>query len=89
MPTNIDDYVHRIGRTGRVGNSGRATSFFDPEHDRQLAGDLIKILKGSGQVVPGFLDEIGGGSSYSGSKFGAFDVRGGVSFLIKYALPNI
>ncbi|KAL7739671.1 hypothetical protein ACLKA6_012226 [Drosophila palustris] len=76
MPTNIDDYVHRIGRTGRVGNSGRATSFFDPEHDRQLAGDLIKILKGSGQVVPDFLEEMGGGSSYTGSKFGAVDVRG-------------
>jgi len=26
---NIDEYVHRIGRTGRVGNTGKATSFFD------------------------------------------------------------
>ena len=30
MPNEIDEYVHRIGRTGRVGNTGRATSFFDP-----------------------------------------------------------
>ncbi len=29
MPKSIDEYVHRIGRTGRVGNIGRATSFFD------------------------------------------------------------
>lgn len=80
MPTNIDDYVHRIGRTGRVGNSGRATSFFDPEQDRTLAADLIKILEGSGQEVPEFLKEIGGGSSsYCSSKFGGIDVRGGVS----------
>lgn len=32
MPKEIDDYVHRIGRTGRVGNLGRATTFFDPDN---------------------------------------------------------
>lgn len=84
MPSSIDDYVHRIGRTGRVGNSGRATSFFDPEHDRALGGDLIKILEGSGQVVPDFLMEMGGGS-FSSSKFGGIDVRGGASTQVK---PN-
>lgn len=31
LPKAIDDYVHRIGRTGRVGNRGKATSFYDPE----------------------------------------------------------
>ena len=30
LPKTIDEYVHRIGRTGRVGNTGKATSFFDP-----------------------------------------------------------
>ena len=30
LPESIDEYVHRIGRTGRVGNVGKATSFFDP-----------------------------------------------------------
>ena len=29
LPKEIDEYVHRIGRTGRVGNTGKATSFFD------------------------------------------------------------
>ena len=29
MPEEIDEYVHRIGRTGRVGNVGKATSFYD------------------------------------------------------------
>ncbi|KAJ3054461.1 DEAD-box ATP-dependent RNA helicase, partial [Rhizophlyctis rosea] len=28
LPGDIDDYVHRIGRTGRAGNVGRATAFF-------------------------------------------------------------
>ncbi|XP_017068058.2 ATP-dependent RNA helicase vasa [Drosophila eugracilis] len=80
MPNSIDDYVHRIGRTGRVGNSGRATSFFDPDHDRGLAGDLIKILKGSDQTVPEFLSNLagggGGGACYANNDFGGLDVRG-------------
>lgn len=31
LPKGIDEYVHRIGRTGRVGNRGKAVSFFDSE----------------------------------------------------------
>ena len=31
LPKEIEDYVHRIGRSGRVGNKGKSTSFFDPE----------------------------------------------------------
>lgn len=31
LPKTIDEYVHRIGRTGRVGNVGKSTAFFDPE----------------------------------------------------------
>lgn len=85
MPNNIADYVHRIGRTGRVGNNGRATSFFDVDQDRSLAGDLINTLEGSGQEVPDFLRQLGGGGGGGGgcgyleSKFGGLDVRGGVS----------
>ncbi|XP_033611016.1 ATP-dependent RNA helicase vasa isoform X2 [Cryptotermes secundus] len=49
LPKSIDEYVHRIGRTGRVGNRGKATSFYDPEVDGALARDLLKILQ---QVLP-------------------------------------
>ncbi|KAJ4450546.1 hypothetical protein ANN_01973, partial [Periplaneta americana] len=45
LPKSIDEYVHRIGRTGRVGNRGKATSFYDPDVDSILAKDLVKILK--------------------------------------------
>lgn len=31
LPKSIDEYVHRIGRTGRVGNRGMAVSFFDAD----------------------------------------------------------
>jgi len=44
MPSNIEDYVHRIGRTGRCGNIGRATSFFDENVDSPLARPLVKVL---------------------------------------------
>lgn len=79
LPKGIDDYVHRIGRTGRVGNKGRATSFFDMENDSAIAGDLVKILTQAGQQVPDFLQGMsGGGGSYGGpSQFGARDIRGG------------
>ncbi|PSN55909.1 ATP-dependent RNA helicase vasa [Blattella germanica] len=44
LPKSIDEYVHRIGRTGRVGNRGRATSFYDSEQDVHLAKDLVRTL---------------------------------------------
>lgn len=31
LPKSIDEYVHRIGRTGRVGNRGKAVSFYDSQ----------------------------------------------------------
>lgn len=44
LPRTRDEYVHRIGRTGRVGNAGRATSFFDESNDQALAAELVKVL---------------------------------------------
>jgi superfamily II DNA/RNA helicase len=41
LPTNIESYVHRIGRTGRAGNKGVSISFIG-END---AGLLMKIYK--------------------------------------------
>lgn len=81
LPKTIDEYVHRIGRTGRVGNRGKATSFFDPEHDMPLTGDLVRILKQAGQPVPNWLESGGGGGSRTfapgrGSRrFGGVDIR--------------
>ena len=37
--------MHRIGRAGRVGNEGKAISFFDPVVNREMADDLIDILR--------------------------------------------
>ena len=50
LPKTVEEYVHRIGRTGRLGNTGAATSFYDPRNDCGLASGLMKILMDSKQV---------------------------------------
>jgi len=55
MPDEVEEYVHRIGRTGRVGNTGRATSFFDSRDDGAVARPLVKVLTEAGQMVPDWL----------------------------------
>jgi ATP-dependent RNA helicase DBP3 len=51
FPLTAEDYVHRIGRTGRAGKDGLAITLFT-EHDKPLAGALVNVLKGAGQPVP-------------------------------------
>lgn len=74
LPKSVDEYVHRIGRTGRVGNQGRATSFFDPENDAAIAPDLARILQQANEQVPDFLASFSGGT-YEAEAFGAADIR--------------
>ncbi|XP_051498791.1 probable ATP-dependent RNA helicase DDX4 [Apus apus] len=58
LPSTIEDYVHRIGRTGRCGNTGKAVSFFDDSSDGHLAQSLVKVLSDAQQEVPVWLEEI-------------------------------
>ncbi|KAK4787616.1 hypothetical protein SAY86_011449 [Trapa natans] len=51
FPTGVEDYVHRIGRTGRAGATGVSYTFFS-EQDYKYAPDLIKVLEGANQHVP-------------------------------------
>jgi ATP-dependent RNA helicase RhlE len=44
VPFNAEDYVHRIGRTGRAGQSGLAVTFVSSS-DMRLVGDIEKLLK--------------------------------------------
>jgi ATP-dependent RNA helicase DDX5/DBP2 len=50
-PQGIEDYVHRIGRTGRGSAGGTAHTFFTPDLKGQ-AKDLIDILHRSEQEIP-------------------------------------
>ncbi|CAN4104617.1 unnamed protein product [Withania somnifera] len=51
VPNHYEDYVHRVGRTGRAGKKGCAITFIS-EDDARYAPDLLKALQLSEQVVP-------------------------------------
>lgn len=51
FPRNIEEYVHRVGRTGRAGRKGTSISFITRE-DWGMAQDLINILEEAQQEVP-------------------------------------
>ncbi|CAH9142249.1 unnamed protein product, partial [Cuscuta epithymum] len=57
FPTGVEDYVHRIGRTGRAGATGVAYTFFS-DQDWKYAADLVKVLEGANQQVPPQIREI-------------------------------
>ena len=64
FPGQIEDYVHRIGRTGRAGAKGWAHSFLDPG-EGNMARKLIPILRDANQDISPELEEQarrGGGS---------------------------
>jgi ATP-dependent RNA helicase DDX5/DBP2 len=75
MPKNVEDYVHRIGRTGRAGKFGTAISLFNPGEDSKLSRDLIRILEEAKQEVPPELFDMSRSRGYGGS--GAGRGRGG------------
>lgn len=51
FPLTIEDYVHRIGRTGRAGKTGASYTFFQPT-DKSHAGELQHVLRQAGQDIP-------------------------------------
>ncbi|KAM3135874.1 hypothetical protein pb186bvf_012003 [Paramecium bursaria] len=57
-PKNADIYIHRIGRTGRAGNTDGVAYSLVTKDDWKLAILLIKNLELAGQVVPTELEEI-------------------------------
>lgn len=87
LPNDIDDYVHRIGRTGRAGKSGLATAFFN-ENNMSMARSLADLMQEANQEVPAWLTRYASRASYSGGKnrrtgggrFGGRDFRREGSF---------
>lgn len=81
LPNDIDDYVHRIGRTGRAGKSGLATAFFN-DNNMSLAKPLAELMQESNQEVPDWLQRYASRASYGGKnrrsgggRFGGRDFR--------------
>lgn len=89
LPSDIEEYVHRIGRTGRMGNLGLATSFFN-DRNRNLASGMLDLLIEAKQEYPSWLENVaadgrvpssgrrGGKGRYGsggGGNFGSRDYR--------------
>lgn len=58
MPDDVENYVHRIGRTGRSGKRGLATTFINKSNDESVLLDLKHLLIEAKQVVPPFLADL-------------------------------
>jgi ATP-dependent RNA helicase DBP3 len=60
FPLTIEDYVHRIGRTGRAGKQGISHTLFSVQ-EKALAGALVNVLRETDQDVPEELLKFGSG----------------------------
>lgn len=75
LPNDISEYTHRIGRTGRAGNTGTSTAFYN-RGNSNIARDLVDLLKEANQETPTWLIEAsqertsGFGSGRGGSRRG-------------------
>ncbi|KAK4264385.1 hypothetical protein QN277_025571 [Acacia crassicarpa] len=87
FPSSLEDYVHRIGRTGRAGAKGSAFTFFT-HANAKFARDLIKILQDAGQVVSPALSalarsagsrQFGTGGNFRSRGRGGYGNRGHIS----------
>jgi len=68
MPKEIENYVHRIGRTGRRGKVGLATTFVSKSTPTSILLDLKQILVESNQRIPSFLQFEGESTSTAETK---------------------
>lgn len=81
MPSCAEDYVHRIGRTGRAGATGTAYSFFGASNGK-MSRQIVNILEEAQQPVPPELRQFaatsgGGGFSFRSRGRGGRGGRGG------------
>ncbi|KAI9306689.1 P-loop containing nucleoside triphosphate hydrolase protein [Cunninghamella echinulata] len=60
---DIDSHTHRVGRTGRAGEKGKAITLITKKEDR-FAGELVRHLEGSNQIVPSELMDLAMSNSY-------------------------
>lgn len=73
LPSDVEEYVHRIGRTGRMGNLGVATSFFN-DKNRNLIRDLVELIIETKQELPSWLEGMAVDMKHSS---GGLNRRGG------------
>eukprot|EP00547_Thalassionema_nitzschioides_P010671 CAMPEP_0194258256 /NCGR_PEP_ID=MMETSP0158-20130606/40895_1 /TAXON_ID=33649 /ORGANISM="Thalassionema nitzschioides, Strain L26-B" /LENGTH=586 /DNA_ID=CAMNT_0038997603 /DNA_START=67 /DNA_END=1827 /DNA_ORIENTATION=- len=83
----VEDYVHRIGRTGRAGQKGIAHTFFTGK-DRKCATQLVEVMRKAEQEIPDALQAMarprfgGGGRGRGGGRsYGYSGGRGGRGYM--------
>ncbi|XP_042298292.1 probable ATP-dependent RNA helicase DDX52 [Sceloporus undulatus] len=54
FPSSAVEYIHRIGRTGRAGHSGKAITFFT-EDDKPLLRSIASVIQRAGCPVPDYI----------------------------------
>mmetsp|Transcript_3451 Transcript_3451/g.9690 ORF Transcript_3451/g.9690 Transcript_3451/m.9690 type:complete len:149 (-) Transcript_3451:1359-1805(-) len=75
FPGTVEDYVHRIGRTGRAGAKGTSYSFITSDKAK-LARDLVQVMREAKQEIPPEVQQLahqargGGGGSRYGRGYG-------------------
>merc|ERR1719277_2102021 len=63
---NTEDYVHRIGRTGRAGAKGFAVTFMSKQDDGKVRG-VVEVMQRTGQEIPREIQDMArSGGGYSG-----------------------
>lgn len=70
MPKEIENYVHRIGRTGRCGRTGVATTFVNKNQEETILLDLKALLLEAGQNVPPFLNSLDSTADHTTKEIG-------------------
>ncbi|KAK9819794.1 hypothetical protein WJX72_002458 [[Myrmecia] bisecta] len=76
FPNGVEDYIHRIGRTGRAGATGEAYTFFTSQ-DGKYAKELIRVLREAGQQVPPALEAMSGFGGFGGGGRSRYGPPGG------------
>mmetsp|Transcript_68997 Transcript_68997/g.174330 ORF Transcript_68997/g.174330 Transcript_68997/m.174330 type:complete len:402 (+) Transcript_68997:2-1207(+) len=85
LAMSVDDYVHRIGRTGRIGKKGISIGLVN-NRNRGVAVDMCAVLEDAGLTPPPFLLGMAlstgnyqpGGTGNQGNQYGGQDVRRGM-----------
>lgn len=76
LPSDIDDYVHRIGRTGRAGNTGVSTAFFN-RSNKNIVRDLVELLREANQEIPSWLETVAHEATFGSGGYRGGRGRGG------------
>ncbi|EIM84881.1 uncharacterized protein STEHIDRAFT_60434, partial [Stereum hirsutum FP-91666 SS1] len=63
LPGDIDEYVHRVGRTDRDGNTGFSSAFLNRGNENNVR-DMVELLREAKQYIPEWLETVAQEASF-------------------------